>query len=104
MQTTWPPKVCAPGRVLADGLIAEDDTTIDMTSMAMAAMADMDRPHVTLLELLVKHQPVFADEHWASAPCQPGPTAQGGSEQPDSRAWTTAAIRATRDWCQRSWA
>jgi len=51
-QTTWSPRVRALGRALADGLIAEDDAKIDLTDMALAAMTEMERPHVSLLELL----------------------------------------------------
>ena len=52
-RTIWPGKVQALGRALAAGLIAEDDDKINLTDMALAAMAEMERPHVTLLELLV---------------------------------------------------
>lgn len=55
--TTWPPKVVALGRVLAAGLIAEDEADIDLQQSAMAAMAELERPHVTLLDLLVRFEP-----------------------------------------------
>lgn len=52
-KTAWPPKVIALGKVLAAGLIADDDAQIDMAQLALAAMTDMERPHVVLLDLLV---------------------------------------------------
>ena len=93
-RTTWPPKVQALGRVLADGLIAEDKAKIDLTEMALAAMAEMDRPHVSLLELLVHHVPFEREDGWTSAPHRPDPSPQGG--QSGSRAWEGEAILAIR--------
>ncbi|SRR6266566_1365624 len=55
--TAWPPKVHALGRALADGLIATDDTEINVADLVVPAMADMERPHVSLLELLVRWIP-----------------------------------------------
>jgi hypothetical protein len=55
--TAWPPKVSALGRALADGLIANDDE-ISITDLVIPAMTDMDRAHVSLLELLVRWIPV----------------------------------------------
>jgi hypothetical protein len=92
--TTWPPKVQALGRVLADGLIAEDEAKIDLTEMALAAMAEMGRPHVSLLELLVHHVPFEREDGWTSAPYRPDPSPQGG--QSGSRAWEGEAILAIR--------
>jgi hypothetical protein len=62
-RTAWPPKVAALGRALAAGLIA-DDARIDVAELVLPAMADMERPHVSLLELLVRWWP------GASAPRQ----------------------------------
>jgi hypothetical protein len=56
-RTAWPPKVMALGKVLAAGLIGDDEATIDQAGLALAAMADMERPHVSLLELLVRWEP-----------------------------------------------
>ena len=55
-KTAWPPKVIALGRILADGLTAADDK-IDLPQYALVAMADMERLHVALLDLLVKYEP-----------------------------------------------
>ena len=56
-RTAWPPKVYALGRALAAGLIATDETEVDVQQQALAAMTDMERLHIVLLELLVKYEP-----------------------------------------------
>lgn len=56
-RTAWPPKVVALGRMLAAGLIAEDAAAVDVQQLAMTAMADVKRPHVVLLDLLVRYEP-----------------------------------------------
>jgi len=56
--TAWPPKVYALGRALADGLFAADDTEINLADLVIPAMTDMERPHLSLLELLVRWIPV----------------------------------------------
>jgi hypothetical protein len=53
--TAWPGKVIALGRLLAEGVIAEDDAEIDLVILGLAAMAEMERPHVLLLDLLVNY-------------------------------------------------
>jgi hypothetical protein len=52
-KTAWPPKVIALGRVLAQGLLADGDE-IDLVQYALAAMTEMERIHVELLELQVE--------------------------------------------------
>jgi hypothetical protein len=56
--TAWPPRVSALGRALADGLIAADDARVDLVQLVLPAMAEMDRMHVSMLELLVNWIPV----------------------------------------------
>ncbi len=56
-RTAWPPKVIALGRVLAAGLIAADEAEISVEDLSLTAMAEMERLHVSLLELLVRWQP-----------------------------------------------
>jgi len=51
-RTTWPPKVRALGRALADGLIQRDDAQVDIPQFALSAMTDIESPHLSLLELL----------------------------------------------------
>jgi hypothetical protein len=70
-RTTWPRKVIALGRVLAVGLIAEDEAKIDEQQLALSAMAEMDRPHVSLLHFLVtgpQALPLARPEAMAGAP------------------------------------
>lgn len=103
-QTTWPPRVRALGRVLADGLIAEDEAKIDLTDMALAAMAELERPHVSLLELLVCYVPILEEDRWTSARYRPDPSPQGEPGQPDGRAWQARAILAIRPQLAPAWA
>jgi len=56
-KTAWPPKVIALGRVLAQGLIAADDAAVDVPAYMLAAMTEMERLHISLLELLVRSEP-----------------------------------------------
>ena len=56
-RTAWPPKVRALGRVLAEGLLASDEAEVDVQQQALVAMADLERLHLVLLELLVKYEP-----------------------------------------------
>jgi hypothetical protein len=95
-QTTWPDRVRALGRVLADGLIAEDDTKIDLTNMALAVMTELERPHVSLLELLACHVPALTEDRWTSTPYRPEVDPLGEPGQPDSRAWQARAILVIR--------
>lgn len=55
--TAWPPKVYALGRALADGLIAVDGAEVNIADLVIPAMTDMERPHLSLLELLVRWIP-----------------------------------------------
>jgi hypothetical protein len=57
VNTAWPPKVHALGRALADGLIAADEAEINIADLVIPAMTDMERPHLSLLELLVRWAP-----------------------------------------------
>ena len=77
--TAWPPKVYALGRALAAGLIATDDAEINMADLVIPAMADMERPHISLLELLVQWVPVEA--------AQMPTTMQAAEDQNSYSAW-----------------
>lgn len=100
-QTTWPPRVRALGRVLADGLIAEDEATIDLTDMALAAMAEMERSHVSLLELLVCYVPLLEEDRWTSALYRPDPARR---VSPDSQTVAPGrpgrSLRSGLNWLQ----
>ncbi len=56
-RTVWPAKVRALGRALASGLLAEDEATIDVEQLIIAAMADLEAPHLSMLELLACRVP-----------------------------------------------
>ena len=60
-KTAWPHKVRALGRVLADGLIADDDK-IDIAELALTAMTDLERPHLMVLDLLANYGVVNVEE------------------------------------------
>lgn len=81
--TAWPPKVFALGRALADGLITDDDQ-INIADLVLPAMADMDRPHISLLELLVRWMPESSTGNLRILPYPGEHTPAGGSP---NRAW-----------------
>jgi hypothetical protein len=105
-RTAWPPKVRALGRVLAAGLIASDEAEVDIQQQALVAMADLERLHVILLELLVKYEPDWTHEGIA-ATLHRVPSYQNlylGGDRPDNpkmwsiggRKWTARQICAAR--------
>lgn len=64
--------------------------------MALAAMTEMERPHVSLLELLTCHVPALVEHHWTSAPYRREAGPQSATGQQDDRAWQARAILAIR--------
>jgi len=60
-KTAWPDKVHALGRLLADGLIA-DDGRIDIVALTLAAMTDLERPHVMVLDLVANNGVINVEE------------------------------------------
>jgi hypothetical protein len=97
-RTAWPPKVRALGKVLAAGLIAANDA-VDLPMYALDAMVELDRLHVSLLDLLVRYEP-----EWASGV---GYRAQPHRDLPDhhewvvgQRIWTAPVIAAIRPQLQ----
>jgi hypothetical protein len=104
--TFWPPTVRAIGRAFAAGLLANDEAEVDLRQHALEVMADLDRLHVTLLELLVKYEPdIRHDGIRATLHRVPSyvNTFLGG-DRPDNpkvwsvgrRKWTAPQIRAVR--------
>jgi hypothetical protein len=91
--TAWPPKVYALGRALADGLIPDDDQ-VNIVDLVLPAMADMDRPHVSLLELLIRWVPDAATGYLQVRP-YPGDLQELDAEGPD-RSWTASQIGEAR--------
>lgn len=56
-RTAWQAKVRTLGQSLASGLLAKDDAQIDTEQLIIAAIADIEGPHLSLLDLLVSYQP-----------------------------------------------
>jgi hypothetical protein len=57
-RTVWDGKLRTLGRSLASGLLATDEAIIDCEQMIMAAIADLEAPHLSLLDLLVSYTPI----------------------------------------------
>lgn len=55
--TAWEEKVQTLGRSLASGLIAVDEPEINVEELIMSAIADIEGPHLALLDLLVSWRP-----------------------------------------------
>jgi hypothetical protein len=53
VHTAWEDKIRTLGRSLASGLLASDDAEISTEQLIMSAIADMEAPHLALLDLLV---------------------------------------------------
>jgi hypothetical protein len=94
--TAWPPKVYALGRALADGLIADDDH-INIADLVLPAMTDMERPHVSLLELLVRWVPDEVMGRPVGARPDPVPPAPSGDRwHAGQRIWKEYQISQVR--------
>ena len=55
--TAWEDKVRTLGRSLASGLLASDDAEVDTEQLIISAIADIEAPHVALLDLFVAYRP-----------------------------------------------
>jgi hypothetical protein len=95
-RTVWPEKVRALGRALAEGLLADEDQ-VDIQTQALGVMADLERLHVILLELLVKYEPDFSRSGVAATPHR-FPSYEnrfGGGDRPDNpKIWSIGR----REW------
>ena len=100
-RTTWPPKVRALGRVLAAGLIADGDA-VDVPGFALNAMVELDRLHVSLLELLVRYHPAVLRGYEAELDGEPQRREADPSRQwrVGLRFWTLPDILAVRPQLQ----
>jgi hypothetical protein len=49
-------KVAMLGRALADGVLAADDTSLDMATLALDAVAQIEQPHLTVLAHIAEIQ------------------------------------------------
>lgn len=56
-RTTFGGKIRALGYSLAYGLLAENRAIVNMEQMVMAAIADIEEPHLCLLDVLVHYEP-----------------------------------------------
>jgi hypothetical protein len=56
-RTSWEDKVRTLGRSLAAGLLVDDDAQIDTEQLIISAIADIEAPHLALLEFLVCWEP-----------------------------------------------
>jgi hypothetical protein len=104
----WPPTVRAIGRVYAAGLLASDEADVDLRQRALAAMTDLNRLDVILLDLLVRYEPPMVyDADTPAVPhilesCQPR-FLDGGEPRKwvvGQRTWTAAQIAFARPQLQ----
>lgn len=69
--TTLEAKIVALGRVLADGLSAVGDPKLDEFGLVLAALADVEAPHLRVLAWFAEERdtnfPVHPDMPWADA-------------------------------------
>jgi hypothetical protein len=108
-RTAWQAKVRTLSRSLASGLLAIDDAQIDTEQLIIAAIADIEGPHLALLDLLVGYQPtvelgvgVIAEPHRIpSYPGFPGISREAGTWYVGQRSWTTKHIGAARSPLRR---
>jgi hypothetical protein len=100
-RTAWEDKVRTLGRSLASGLLADDDAQIDTEQLVISAIADIEAPHLALLEFLVCWEP----GRDVSRPPIDGPLdtpayshglPSTGKWIVQNRAWTTRQIREQR--------
>jgi hypothetical protein len=100
-RTAWEDKVHTLGRSLASGLLAEDAARVDTEQMIIAAISDLEAPHLSLLDLLVSRRP-GSD---VSRPDTNGPLVipayshglmPGGGWHVRDRAWTLRQIASAR--------
>jgi hypothetical protein len=98
--TTWEDKVRTLGRSLASGVLASDDAEVDIEQLIMSAIADIEGPHLALLDLLVAWRPpMTADENVALRLNVPEYTKSMRADHlwdVGWRRWSLAEIRAHR--------
>ena len=94
-RTAYPPKVRVLGRALAAGLIATDDAKIDVQQLIMAALADIEAPQASLLELLACWQPGRTQDGFVAVPLTQSRYSSWGWDI-GQRIWTTGQIGQAR--------
>ena len=85
-RTAWEGKVRTLGRSLASGLLTTDDAQVDVEQLIIAAISDIEGPHLALLDLLVSSEP---DITVSSANVRP-------ATAPQRRKWTIRQITKVR--------
>lgn len=96
-RTAWPPQVAALGRALADGLIAADTAQPNIADLVLPAMAEMERLHVSLLELLVRWVPeTVAGRPVRTQVYRDSRTHAGDEWRADQRIWSARLIGEVR--------
>jgi hypothetical protein len=95
-RTAWPPKVIALGRALAAGLVAADDARIMTEPFIIAALADIEVPHASLLDLLVRHWPLQTAQGVVADPFTAAPRAPGTPWGAGYRIWLAGDIMVAR--------
>lgn len=104
--TIWPEGIRAIGRAYAAGLLAKDKPVMDVRQRVLGIMKDLDELHVSLLELLVRHEP-YIEQNGVRAIPHRIPSymnTYGGGDRPGNpkfwsigrRKWTTRLICAVR--------
>jgi hypothetical protein len=95
--STWPPHVRALGRLLVKGLLAEGADKVLYQNHALPAMKEMNRLHVSMLDLVVNYGPPPAgSEESEPVPYKPNPNVPEGSFNTGNRTWTIHQITTAR--------
>jgi hypothetical protein len=90
-RTAWEDKLRTLGRSLASGVLSSDEATFSTEQLIMAAIGDMEAPHLALLDLLVACRPPLNDEKIAPTRLD----IRGYSRsQPSGRGWKVGL----REW------
>jgi hypothetical protein len=99
-RTAWEDKVRTLGRSLAAGLLVEDDARLDTEQMIIAAIADIEGPHLSLLDLLVSYEPIMGQQPAAhnrlDIPAYSYQKSGDGAWDARNRLWDTVNIRRAR--------
>jgi hypothetical protein len=93
-RTAFPPKVRALALALASGL-ADDRARIDDEQLVIAALSDLEAPHVSLLEPLVRRMPDFREKGGIGA-ASVSVSDQGPDWSVGSRVWKVSWISEAR--------
>lgn len=86
-RTAWPAKVRTLGRSLAAGLLVADNAQIDLEQLILAAVADIEAPHLSLLELLVCREPKYTPTGVVAEPCRLASYPVDPADPPGTRTW-----------------